>query len=606
MSPFWHPGLAPDQTQPLQPWVVMNNLFEEFRSTVWGNNDVFKRSQTVDVDGKPYSFDYLNFGNYLPALNGICPLIRSKFMIVREEYMLAMKALEEAPYQHGAAVLGQAGIGKTFFLIYALVERLRKKQPTAFQYFHCKYFLFTQNGVTTHSTCDDEPLRSWHGIWALSDSSDATIQPACAFLGVLGVRTIQATYPDFERWKEWTKQHQAGLYIMDNWTLEEFSALATVSALDVDRMRHLAHQWGPSPRYLLSIFNGKRSEPAFQQYIDAAASYFVSNSRQVIISLLLLNLSLAQADLSSLIFTRPKRDESGNFLRMQCEVYVPTARFTHAIARALLKRDAPTRSQFFSATNEHASMRGTASYIFEQWVHACFLSGVNVDCTWLNADSSNAKSLPRTLATTRPSQLISTDTELETQNPPFYWRPVSSNFPGIDGLLRRGDDVYAIQCSMFKRHQSPLEGLRMLQEIIGKHRGLSWRVIFVGPSKSQATEAAMPHVTLTEGVDSSRKRTRETNVKYIPVGVCELPIIPECHDENELDKLLKQLLIDLMFSGTKHHFLITMAMKPTIKGSIRRWKNWTTGKYQAMVTLARETPSLVAADSFYLRPSRLL
>ncbi|KAF9234972.1 hypothetical protein BU15DRAFT_51971 [Melanogaster broomeanus] len=452
-------------------------------------------------------------------------------MIVRGEYTLAMKAFEEAQYHKGAVVLGQPGIGKTIFLIYALVERLRRKQPTAFQFEPDMYILFTENGVTTHSANDDEPLTLWNGIWALSDSNNKTIDPAVAFLGLLGVRTIQATSPDSKRWKEWKKQYRAGLYIMDNWTLEELSALASVSSMLLWR--------GPSPRHLLDIFNKVQNEPGFQRDLDALALDFLSKARKVMSSLRRLDLPLGKAGPSSLIFIRPKRDDSGGVLRMECELYVPTARIVHTITKALSKQDALIRLQFFSATSSHASMRSTAGFIFEQWVHACFLSGVHVDCTWLN---STSKSLPSTLLTAQPSELISTNTELKTHIPPFYWRPVSINFPGIDGLLCRGDVIYAIQFTISQKHQSPLDGLRKLQDIIGKRSGLSWRVLFIGPSKSQATAAARPHTMLTESMDSedsSKKRKRGT--KYIPVGICELPIIPEWYDE-EFDGLLEQLV----------------------------------------------------------------
>ncbi|KAF9237894.1 hypothetical protein BU15DRAFT_75695 [Melanogaster broomeanus] len=505
---------------------------EEFRSTVWGDNHVFKTSRIVDVDGKPYSFDYLDFGNHSLALQTLCPLMKSEFMIVRDEYRLAMEALTKEEYQDGAVVLGQPGIGKTFFLIYALVERLRKKQPTAFQYFPSIFLLFTENGVTTHSTDDIQALKVWHGIWALSDSNLDTIWPAIAFRSTPNVCTIQATSPDAKRWKEWRKQHRACLYIMDNWTVEELSALAAVSALDVDRMGDLARQWGPSPRHLLDIFKGKWSESESQEQIDSSALDFVSNARQVISSLHNLDLPLGKTGPSALIFIRPKRDKSKGFLRRHCDLYVPTGRLNHAIIRALLTQESLTRLHFFSATSSHASMRGAAGYIFEQWVHARFLSGVRVSCTWLNSES---KSLPRILAAALPSKLITTNDALKTEIPPFYWRPVSINFPGVDGLLCRGNDVYAIQCTISATHRSPLDSLRRLQEIIGKEGKISWRVLFVGSSTSQATKAAKPHTMIPESRVPSTKRTRGTP-QYIPVGICELPIILESYKKEVSDE----------------------------------------------------------------------
>ncbi|KAF9231549.1 hypothetical protein BU15DRAFT_55981 [Melanogaster broomeanus] len=468
----------------------------------------------------------------------------SRIMIVREEYRLAMKALEEAEvYRKGAAVLGQPGIGKTFFLIYALVEHLRKARPTAFQSHPQTYFLFTEKGVTTHSTDDAEPLKLWHGIWALSDSNLVTISPAVVFLEAPSICTIQATSPDAKRWKEWTKQYKAHRYIMDNWTSEELSALASV--LPISNVCGISKSnGGPSPRQLLEIGNNEEMESTFQEDIDIAASYFISNVGQVVDSLRSLDFPLGKSGPSSLVFIKPKRDGPDQVLRMRCEAFVLTTRIEHSIAKALLKWDALTRSQFFRATSSYASMKSTAGYVFEQWVHACFLSRVK-NCI----PSSNSGSLLQTLVTAHPSQLISTDTEIKTQNPPFYWRPPSSNFPGVDELLRHGDDVYAIQCTISRRHGSLLEGLRKLQKIIGKNRGLSWRVLFVGSSESQATEVARPHLTLTES-DSLGKRKRKTDTdtdteevkKYIPVGMCVLPIVSEYHTEEELDGLLEQLV----------------------------------------------------------------
>ncbi|KAF9230645.1 hypothetical protein BU15DRAFT_83374 [Melanogaster broomeanus] len=188
---------------------------EGFRFAVWGNNDVFKRSQTIDVDKKPYSFHWLNFDKHFPAFDTLCPLIKSKPMIVRNEYRLAMETLEGEDYQGGAVVVGQPGIGKTFFLVYALVERLRKEQPTAFQFDPDMYFLFTENGITAHPTNDAQPLKLLPGtIWALSDSNEETIQLARAFLCARNARVIQATSPNAERWKEWRKQYMAHIYII--------------------------------------------------------------------------------------------------------------------------------------------------------------------------------------------------------------------------------------------------------------------------------------------------------------------------------------------------------------------------------------------------------
>ncbi|KIJ08878.1 hypothetical protein PAXINDRAFT_158031 [Paxillus involutus ATCC 200175] len=452
----------------------------------------------------------------------MCAVLDSKYIVVRDEYRQAMLALEErVEYSRGASILGQPGIGKSLFLIYALVERLQKRQPTAYQYHDDRYFLFTETGVTSQPANHDLPLDTSHGgthIWALSDSNARTIQPASAFI-TLGVRTVQAASPNRQRWKEWTKQAKAGLYVMDVWQQEELAALATILECDTDHILHLAAQWGSSPRTLLNLSYSKQNEEAFQITINTSASAFVMEADTTLAGLRSFNIPIEKLDTSSILFIGPQRDKYGIVSR----------------TRATMEKDALICSQFFAAMGSHASMRCVAGYIFEQWVHACLLSGHKLNCTWLNNDS-----VPHNPVATQPNRLISTEDELKSCKPPFYWCPVASSFPGIDGLLHCEDDVYAIQITISHK-KSPEDSLHILQKNMRGGHELHWRVLFIGMDMEQAEEVAKPWMRLQE--DLKRKRG-EQEMEYIPVGICALPLNSNFNREmvvNALQRMAKDV-----------------------------------------------------------------
>lgn len=120
--------------------------------------------------------------------------------------------------------------GKSCFIAYAVIERLRKKQPVAVQIlpesYNESYALFSEDGVRLHPGHAQEPLRFHKGIWALSDSNPDVTIPAIAFRTTPDVQVFQTTSPKISRWKEWTKQNMITRYIMNAWSSEEIAALA--------------------------------------------------------------------------------------------------------------------------------------------------------------------------------------------------------------------------------------------------------------------------------------------------------------------------------------------------------------------------------------------
>lgn len=118
--------------------------------------------------------------------------------------------------------------GKTYFLAYALVHFLGRKQLVAMQLLDGDpFYLFFGATVTLHSVLHMAPFDNCSFVWALCDSNADIEIPANVFRRQPSkVRVIQATSPKKSRWKEWSKQTGASCYIMDIWTEQEVKSLA--------------------------------------------------------------------------------------------------------------------------------------------------------------------------------------------------------------------------------------------------------------------------------------------------------------------------------------------------------------------------------------------
>ncbi|KAI0255005.1 hypothetical protein BJV78DRAFT_810987 [Lactifluus subvellereus] len=170
--------------------------------------------------------------------------------LVREEYSFAFDELETRSADSekkggGVVVLGQPGIGKTYFLFYALFRRLCAKKPTAFHM--SKHFVvFKDTGVTVHDAVKEEYNVLPAETWALTDSNEYNKGPCTTFLCASArgqAWIVQATSPAGDRWYQWSKEYHAGLFVMQCPTPEELIALGTIFGLDLDRFREQIKLW---------------------------------------------------------------------------------------------------------------------------------------------------------------------------------------------------------------------------------------------------------------------------------------------------------------------------------------------------------------------------
>ncbi|VDB92012.1 unnamed protein product [Peniophora sp. CBMAI 1063] len=149
-------------------------------------------------------------------------------------------------------VLGQPGIGKTLFLVYLLLYRLKRRLPTAIQLGGVQYVVFDGRGAVVCRP--NEAECRLQRCWALADSNASVGQPCPAFLGG-ALRVIQATLPEASRWKHWAKQKMAMLHVMDLPGLMEVAAMVKESGCDPSEVPGYFSNWGPATRGIINALH---------------------------------------------------------------------------------------------------------------------------------------------------------------------------------------------------------------------------------------------------------------------------------------------------------------------------------------------------------------
>jgi hypothetical protein len=101
-----------------------------------------------------------------------------------------------------------------------LLYRLHRGLRTAWQV-EDGYLLFHENGVDWNRTSPDLPGE----CWAFTNSSNTISSVCSAFFLSPEAPVVQVTPPQSTRWKEFAKQQEAELFVMDIWSVEELTAL---------------------------------------------------------------------------------------------------------------------------------------------------------------------------------------------------------------------------------------------------------------------------------------------------------------------------------------------------------------------------------------------
>ncbi|KAI1791256.1 hypothetical protein LXA43DRAFT_433083 [Ganoderma leucocontextum] len=146
---------------------------------------------------------------------------------VRDEYPQIwnhITAALEGGRAGGLVVTGHPGVGKTYFLKYALAMALKAKIPVAYCEEPGFYYFCDARGCRRYPTA---PIQ-WHKMetgklfLALVDSNSSLAQPPLIFFHEYQrCYTIQTTSPDPARYYPWAEEARALFWIMPPWTEAE-------------------------------------------------------------------------------------------------------------------------------------------------------------------------------------------------------------------------------------------------------------------------------------------------------------------------------------------------------------------------------------------------
>ena len=115
--------------------------------------------------------------------------------------------------------------GKSYFLLYVFIRRLRNAEPVAVQVAPSSFLLFTNDGVFRSTASEQWSLWPHEGIWMLSNAEEENWYPIPCFFGHHSGFVVQAAASSKTSWKEWTKEYNGELFVMDLWEDQEFRDL---------------------------------------------------------------------------------------------------------------------------------------------------------------------------------------------------------------------------------------------------------------------------------------------------------------------------------------------------------------------------------------------
>ncbi|KAF6750801.1 hypothetical protein DFP72DRAFT_969135 [Ephemerocybe angulata] len=412
------------------------------------------------------------------------------FLLVREEYpKLAnfLMVLKEKG-SNGALVTGQAGIGKSVFLIYLLLHRLEQKLPTAIQFATDSYTIFDDKGANcVHFGSSRDDVREDERLgksWALTDSSINLITPSDCFLSASHF-LVQTASPNRERSKDWVKETSATVIVLELPSSSEITAIMKVHGHNPADVPPLIEKWGPCTRSIFKIMtahNPKDAEAELQKLAEQAAQAIWTHPSSFEVE----GIRIPDSQGSTLLFVQPNAP-----LSSLCSQSIPT-RFLRNIfdERSIVVKNEDALA-LFRTFSKHSYTRTTAGWGYEQLVHKRLCRpGEALSISRAGSTMGKHSMHPST------NLLPGTDAFLKgaiLSKDAFYWMPAIGNLSGIDGVLRNDDDnVYAVQATLASTHIGPAKGLKSLfKKISGSQaQTLKWHFVIIGELKSTVDSLA--------------------------------------------------------------------------------------------------------------------
>ncbi|KAI0750632.1 hypothetical protein C8Q80DRAFT_521611 [Daedaleopsis nitida] len=475
------------------------------RSEVLSTTGATDTANDVDDDSSPDDITYVCFKDIRRLRDAIRPTTTFPPVLVSlaeyEAFVEHFTAIErKVPIRErmGAVVIGQAGIGKTCFLLYLLLHRLERKLPTAIQFDADSYIIFDEQGVQVNRSRsrDDRRLRE---CCALVDSNADVGQPCSAFLSVAR-RIVQATSPKREAWKEWSKQWERAFeYVMDPPSAMEIAAIAKERGYHPSLAYSYAVKWGPSVRTVLTLCapgNDDEEERLDDRAAIAARAVCADRFRIQHAA------DLCDDAHSTLLFVRPSRRNNGTLNRLMADVFVPTDYLTSILVKYAARLTKIERLKLFETFSTHDYTRTPAGSSLERDMHrrlSVYTKAALAPPTFFQ-DGTEMQVQPS-------SRLLSgvlSSLQTVTASDDFYWFPAwdCADFPGVDGVLGdRDGNLFALQVAAEddgESYRSPVQGLAKLWKELREdvRAGRKWHVVFFSDERDTAAALVQQYTGL--------------------------------------------------------------------------------------------------------------
>ncbi|KAI1794550.1 hypothetical protein LXA43DRAFT_110317 [Ganoderma leucocontextum] len=261
---------------------VENQGILEFRNTYWGANGATLFEAMLE---KPPSERFLDV-RQTTIQNLFRPMLPDGLIFVRNDYILYgdrfRKARQERPSTNmrGCLLFGQPGIGKSYFLLFFLMQCLSRQESVLFTSSKGKTYLFDEHGVATVQTSNFDPeihipesIPDTSRLWSLVDApNDKEPIPQSVTCSTRQLFFAAAVSPDRTRTKQILQWREVRHWWMSGWVVRELCALLRqiprtefaaeqwdrYQPFDADTVRTLVDDAGPCPRDVLSWLTDPR------------------------------------------------------------------------------------------------------------------------------------------------------------------------------------------------------------------------------------------------------------------------------------------------------------------------------------------------------------
>ena len=325
------------------------------------------------------------------------------------------------------------------------------------------------------------------------------------------------------------------------YTIRAFRCLLTLSisgllSLNTNELLSYYRTWGPCARTCVMLVQGHLKVDQHRRTVSIAADKFASDPHQLIGS-------VTQFDSDEvshvLFFVRPEKHSAGS--RSEIRAEIPTNHLNGIVALAVARIDGARQSLFFTQISSHPWTKTLASWMFEKFVHIRLTSTAAPSLMCVPADDATANLMIPICATTHP---LNGKTGLSAANKhtlPFYWRPTSTSFTSIDGIICTDTDITLVQAIVSLQHDVKVSGLDVIRNGLPAKfsQAHNWCLVFITSTEESAQALRNQNTRLPErwedliiyscafmiGQHTLNDTEQETLARYI-VSCVPFPFLP--------------------------------------------------------------------------------